>query len=76
MILYHLQCECGHDFDAWFRDSITYDRQEKRGQVSCPECQSSRVTKALMTPRLTGEHRRKGERDNLPVPAPRAGARP
>jgi len=67
MILYHLRCECGHDFDAWFRDSATYDRQEKRGQVSCPSCSSSRVTKALMTPRLTGQHRRKGEGD-LPVP--------
>jgi hypothetical protein len=61
MILYHLNCECGHDFDAWFRDSATYDRQEKRGQVNCPACSSSRVTKAIMAPRLTGRHRRKGE---------------
>ncbi len=68
MILYHLNCECGHDFDAWFRDSATYDRQEKRGQVSCPACSSSRVTKAIMAPRLTGQHRRKGEAE-VSVPA-------
>ena len=72
MILYHLNCECGHDFDAWFRDSAAYDRQEKRGQVSCPACSSSRVTKALMAPRLTGRHRRKGERD-ASVPAVAGG---
>ena len=69
MILYRLQCECGHDFDAWFRDSATYDRQEKRGQVSCPECQSTHVGKAIMAPRLSGDHRKKGERDNLPAPS-------
>ena len=73
MILYHLICECGHDFDAWFRDSATYDRQERRGQVSCPACSSSRVTKALMAPRLTGQHRRKGEPD-ISVPATAGGS--
>ena len=72
MILYHLNCECGHDFDAWFRDSATYDRQEKRGQVDCPVCSSSSVTKAIMAPRLTGQHRRKGE-DAPSVPATVAG---
>jgi hypothetical protein len=73
MILYHLKCECGHHFDAWFRDSATYDRQEKRGQVSCSSCSSSRVTKAIMAPRLSGDHRKKGERDNLPVPVASGG---
>lgn len=73
MILYRLQCECGHDFDAWFRDSAAYDRQEKRGQVSCPECQSTHVGKAIMAPRLSGDHRKKGERDNLPVPSAPGG---
>lgn len=68
MILYHLKCDCGHDFDAWFRDSATYDRQEKRGQVSCPSCASTQVSKAPMAPRLIGDHRKKGERD-IVVPA-------
>jgi hypothetical protein len=55
MILYHLRCAAEHEFDAWFRDSATYDRQEKRGHVSCPECASTQVTKAPMAPRIGGQ---------------------
>jgi hypothetical protein len=52
MILYHLKCVGEHEFDAWFRDGATYDRQEKRGQVACPECASTQVSKAPMAPRI------------------------
>ncbi len=70
MILYHLRCTCGHDFDAWFRDSATYDRQEKRGQVSCPACASSDVTKAPMAPRIASQPR--GSAEPIAVPEVRA----
>lgn len=51
MILFKLKCEAGHEFEGWFRDGATFDRQNTRGQVSCPQCGSNEVDKAPMAPR-------------------------
>ena len=53
MILYELKCSNGHQFEAWFKDSATYDRQEQRGEVSCPICSDISVSKAPMAPAVT-----------------------
>ena len=52
MILYQLRCRDGHEFDSWFRNSETYERQEKRGLLACPVCGSAKVEKAIMAPRI------------------------
>jgi hypothetical protein len=52
MIRYRLQCSNGHEFEAWFRSSNSYDRQAKRGQIACPECNATDVSKAIMAPGL------------------------
>jgi hypothetical protein len=52
MIRFSLHCEAGHDFESWFRDGASFERQHARGQVACPECGSSAVEKAPMAPRL------------------------
>lgn len=52
MILFSLRCDDGHDFEGWFRDGATFERQHARGQVVCPECGSTAVEKAPMAPRL------------------------
>ena len=52
MILYNLRCAHEHDFDAWFRNSATYDEQAAAGEIACPVCGDARVTKALMAPRI------------------------
>jgi hypothetical protein len=54
MIKYTLVCEQRHEFESWFASSGAYDKQEKRGLVSCPTCNSSKVEKAIMAPRLSG----------------------
>jgi hypothetical protein len=54
MIVYDLACDKGHTFEAWFKDSAAYDRQEKKKQLSCAVCGSSRVRKAPMAPRIGG----------------------
>ena len=66
MIVYDLSCDKGHTFEAWFKDSAAYDRQEKKKQLSCAVCGSSRVRKAPMAPRI-GSGKAKGAED--PVPA-------
>jgi hypothetical protein len=65
MIRYALACQSGHTFESWFASSAAYDRQVKRGLVSCPVCNSSKVEKAIMAPRLSGARRR----DAGPPPA-------
>jgi hypothetical protein len=58
MIRYALACERGHSFESWFAGSTAYDQQVKRGLVVCPVCNSSKVEKAIMAPRLSGTRKR------------------
>jgi hypothetical protein len=53
MIRYTLNCEQGHEFESWFSNSAAYDKQVKRGLVTCPACGSGKVEKAIMAPRLS-----------------------
>lgn len=52
MIRYSLQCERGHAFESWFQDSASFDKQAKRGLVSCPICDSVNVEKSIMAPQI------------------------
>jgi len=58
MIRYALACEKGHEFESWFQNSAAYDKQGKRGLVTCPHCGSAKVEKAIMAPRLAGAKKR------------------
>ena len=66
MIRYALHCERGHEFDSWFQSSGAYDSQRKRGLIACPVCDSTKIDKAIMAPRIT----RKGKSSPAPQPAP------
>jgi hypothetical protein len=57
MILFTLKCSADHQFEGWFRDNAAYDRQQRRGLIACPECGSSAVEKAPMSPRLGRSHK-------------------
>ena len=67
MILYELKCSNGHYFEGWFKDSSTYDLQEKRGEVACPICSDVSVSKAPMAPAVSTS-RKKDNRAQQPVP--------
>jgi hypothetical protein len=67
MIKYALVCDKGHDFESWFADSAAFDKQAKRKLVACPLCNSTKVEKAIMAPRLATSKQRKGD-VTLPVP--------
>ncbi|HSP48586.1 MAG TPA: DUF1178 family protein [Pseudolabrys sp.] len=58
MIRYSLVCNKGHDFESWFQDSAAYDKQVKRKLITCPHCDSAKVEKAIMAPRLAGARKR------------------
>jgi hypothetical protein len=59
MIRYALRCACGHEFESWFQSSSAYDSQRERGLVACPACDSAKVEKAVMAPRIAGKRRPK-----------------
>lgn len=59
MIRYALRCERGHDFESWFQSSSAYDSQRKRGLVACPMCDSTKVEKAIMAPRIASKGKSK-----------------
>jgi hypothetical protein len=52
VIRYNLVCDQRHGFESWFASSAAYDKQAKRGLISCPLCGSAKVEKAIMAPRL------------------------
>ena len=70
MILYNLICERRHEFESWFPSSAAYDKQAKRGLISCPSCGSAKVEKAIMAPRLA----RKDKSTSVAAPAENAPA--
>ena len=61
MIRYTLACERKHEFEIWFNSSADYDRQIRRGLVSCPVCNSTKVDKAVMAPAIRSSARRRAE---------------
>ena len=69
MIRYSLVCDRKHDFEIWFKNSSDYDKQAKRGLVTCPMCGSEKVEKALMAPSL-GRGTKKGSSDALAIEVP------
>lgn len=74
MIRYDLVCERDHRFDGWFPSSDDFDTQAKRGFVSCPSCNSVRVTKAIMAPAIARGRNRSETAEPVPMPevAPQA----
>ncbi len=69
MIRYSLVCDRKHDFEIWFKNSADYDKQAKRGLVTCPLCGSEKVEKALMAPSL-GRGTKKGSSDAPAIEVP------
>ncbi len=65
MIRYALNCDHGHMFESWFANSAAYERQAKRALIACPVCDSTKVEKAIMSPRL-------GRSDAADLPEPKA----
>jgi hypothetical protein len=68
MIRYRLQCRKGHQFEAWFADSASFDKQSKRDLLACPTCGTSKVTKALMAPNVVTRSKRKSARKVVEAP--------
>ena len=52
MIKYNLKCINKHEFESWFSDSKEFDRLKKKDLIECIFCQSKKVEKSIMAPRV------------------------
>ena len=66
MIRFSLTCPDHHAFDSWFADSAAYEALQKAGHLSCPDCGSTKISKALMAPAVVQSRKNAG-----PSPAER-----
>lgn len=61
MIRYALICDKKHEFEAWFQASSDYDKQRKRGLVTCPVCDTDKIEKAIMAPSISRAGKRRSD---------------
>ena len=53
MIKYNLLCKnCNLTFDSWFASSKEYEKLKKNKLLNCHNCNSLKVEKSLMAPKL------------------------
>ena len=67
MIKYKLICkDCELTFDSWFASSGEYEKLKRNNFLSCYSCNSKKVEKTLMAPKLINKSTQiQAERQNL-----------
>jgi hypothetical protein len=75
LIRYDIICAKGHEFDGWFSNSDAYDKQAKRGLISCTHCGVTKIEKQIMAPGIPTKGNSKPETQAMSAaPDPRAAA--
>ena len=55
MIKYNLKCKCKKVFESWFLSSKEYDSLKKKNLINCIYCNSTSVSKSIMSPNLSSK---------------------
>ncbi len=78
MIRYALKCEINHQFDSWFKSVDAFDKLRSAGLLSCPDCGSGDIDKAVMAPQVNSSDKapRDEVADRVPMHALTAPASP
>ena len=61
MIKYNLWCENKHEFESWFSDSNEFERLKKNNLLECIYCNSTKVNKSIMSPRVVNNKETKSD---------------
>ena len=62
MIKYNLTCKkCNNFFDSWFPSSKEYEKLKSLKHINCPNCNSLKITKDLMSPNVLNSKKEKSE---------------
>ena len=68
MIVFNLNCsDCDSSFEGWFENTQDYNKQIKKGLVSCPSCNSIQIKKGLMTPNVATKSNSKTSKRNKSI---------
>ncbi len=66
MIKYKLNCKnCDLSFDSWFASSQEYEKLKKRKYLNCHNCNSKKVEKTLMAPKLNTKSKLNNSQTNI-----------
>ena len=76
MIRYSLRCDSGHEFEGWFRSSAAFDDQAAAGLLSCVQCGSAKVEKALMAPNVAKSGEEAPPKPSVPARVPHGAHMP
>lgn len=47
MIAFDLECSRGHQFEGWFENLDSYEKQNRKKMISCPYCNNTKIKKIL-----------------------------
>ena len=61
MIVFDLKCSNEHVFEAWFKDSSTFEEQRNKGLLECPVCGDRSIEKAISPIKLKKSNGQRGE---------------
>ena len=62
MIKYKLTCKkCDNSFDSWFPSSKEYEKLKSLKHINCPNCNSLKIEKSLMSPNVLNAKKEKSE---------------
>ena len=62
MIKYKLTCKkCNNSFDSWFPSSKEYEKLKSLKHINCPNCNSLKIEKSLMSPNVLNSKKEKSE---------------
>ena len=68
MIVFNLNCsDCTFSFEGWFENTKNYDKQIRKGLLSCPSCNSTQIKKGLMAPNLSKKSNSKISKRNKSI---------
>jgi len=60
MIKFKLSCKnCSNDFDSWFATSKEYEKLKSLKHINCPNCNSLKIEKSLMSPNVLNSKKKK-----------------
>ena len=68
MIVFNLNCsDCAFSFEGWFENTNDYNKQIKKGLLTCPSCNSTQIKKGLMAPNVSKKSNSKISKSNKSI---------
>jgi len=68
VIVFNLNCsDCTSSFEGWFENTQDYNKQIRKGLLTCPSCNSTQIKKGLMAPNVSKKSNSKTSKMNKSI---------